>query len=331
MSAFQIKLNNEDLGITPLENIFINHYMLQAPGEYVKVYILGLKYAHNPSNSTISDEDIAKALNLNVSEIKKAWDYWEKMGIIKKNNDAIEFYNIKEILLTRDNKTPNNITVLSPKNLQNRAFLSNIERMVGRPLSFTEIQMIIDWMQNYKFTEETVNLLISYCLSKSKNSFKYMEKVALSWYQAGIRTAEDVEEYLKREDEKWDNYRKIMKFLGLKDTELTEPHIEKMDKWFFEWGFDLEVVLEACKTCILKLNKPNFIYIDKILSNWHKEGIKSIEDIHETEKDLPKSSKKSSKTKPKTPFHSSSERTYDMEELERRLLAYSRGELIENE
>ena len=33
---------------TPVENMFITEYMLRAPGDYVKVYIYGLRLCYHP-------------------------------------------------------------------------------------------------------------------------------------------------------------------------------------------------------------------------------------------------------------------------------------------
>ena len=41
MNKFEYLLNNEDMGASIVENIFINHYMPNADGEYVKVYLWG--------------------------------------------------------------------------------------------------------------------------------------------------------------------------------------------------------------------------------------------------------------------------------------------------
>ena len=67
---------------TSVENMFINEYMISAPGEYVKVYLFALMYAD--LGETISNEMIAKHLNIEHEDVLKAWTYWENMGVIRK-------------------------------------------------------------------------------------------------------------------------------------------------------------------------------------------------------------------------------------------------------
>ena len=61
--AFFIKQDeNWYLKDTGIENIFINEYMTQAPGDYVKIYILALMYAK--MGADISNEAIAKSVGV---------------------------------------------------------------------------------------------------------------------------------------------------------------------------------------------------------------------------------------------------------------------------
>ncbi len=69
MNKFEYLLNNEDMGASIVENIFINHYMPNADGEYVKVYLWGLKYAYYGMPVAMKDADIALL----------RWDCWKVM------------------------------------------------------------------------------------------------------------------------------------------------------------------------------------------------------------------------------------------------------------
>ena len=82
MSFYRDKTKDYFLLDTKVENMFINEYMVSAPGEYVKVYLFALMYAELEVD--FSNEDIAKQLSMDIEDVLKAWTYWEKMGIIKK-------------------------------------------------------------------------------------------------------------------------------------------------------------------------------------------------------------------------------------------------------
>ena len=55
---------------TPVENLFIQEYMLRAPGEYVKVYLYGLMQCYHPTQS-MSIEVMAKDLGISLSHYSK--------------------------------------------------------------------------------------------------------------------------------------------------------------------------------------------------------------------------------------------------------------------
>ena len=71
MNHFEFNAQSDDIRTTTVENAFLTHYMPQARGDYVKVYLYGLKCC--TLGQSFSDDDIAAALDLSVSDVKKAW------------------------------------------------------------------------------------------------------------------------------------------------------------------------------------------------------------------------------------------------------------------
>lgn len=65
--------------VTPVENLFIEEYMLRAPGDYVKVYIYGLRLCYHPVKEA-SVTSIARALGLEEKTVMDAFAYWERVA-----------------------------------------------------------------------------------------------------------------------------------------------------------------------------------------------------------------------------------------------------------
>ena len=139
MSTFMFK--NKNLGYTPVSNVFIDKYMTNARGEYVKVYLLGLKYCISGelgANSAI----IASTLSLLESDILNAWNYWSEVGVVKMYAiDNMGNYTIEFLDLTENMSPPvQNVDIL--KELDNSSIkdmLQDIEKLIGRTLSPKEI------------------------------------------------------------------------------------------------------------------------------------------------------------------------------------------------
>ena len=65
MSFRKKETSNYLLYDTEVENLFISEYAKAAPGDYVKVYLLGLMYANLAK--PLDNSDIAKAFGLSSS------------------------------------------------------------------------------------------------------------------------------------------------------------------------------------------------------------------------------------------------------------------------
>lgn len=339
MNYFRFRHYNEDLGHTPVENVFINHYMPEAPGDYVKIYILGLKCSFSQSNSYLSDDTIAKTVGLSVEEVKKAWKYWESQGIIRISQTAdedgsfIEYLDIKEIMLNikGEEKKPGKYSadriVQARQNNKIRDMFDYIRKISGRELSQNEIFTFLDWIDDFGFPPEVVVMITEDCYSRNKKDLPYLKQVARNWFDAGVDSREKATEYTNRHKEKWQKYGKVLNFLriGRQPTVVEE---EMLFKWFYEFSFSDEIVLKACELTAKTL-KPSFSYMDKTLSDWHEKDLRTIQEIEAYLLKTAKTPKKSAGKSPKNTFDNFSGRTYDPELLKQRLLKKSRGETID--
>ena len=72
--------------MTLVTNDFIDNYMIQANGEFVKVYLFLLRHLDDPCSSlTIST--IADCLNNTENDILRAFRFWESEGLLSLEKD----------------------------------------------------------------------------------------------------------------------------------------------------------------------------------------------------------------------------------------------------
>lgn len=324
MSTFMFKSNS--INYTPVNNIFIEKFMPTARGEFVKVYLLMLKYnvcGEIGVNSTIA----ATTLNLLESDIMNALNYWNDEGVInlvpvdKFGNFNIEFIDLSN---TESNNVPD-VNLLDELNKDSiRGTMKEIERILGRPLNPNEMENYLSWQNQFKFSPELILLLIEYCMSKGKSDYRYFEKVALGWYDSGVRTIEDAQTHIKQHEDKWIKYRQILSYLGIKDSEIMKPQQELLNKWINEWGFPVEVIEKSAKICFERLNRADFKYMDGILNSWNKDGIKTLNDVI-TKNNKGKFTKNTPKNQ-KGNFNNFEQRVYDFDSLERKLLGWDKND-----
>ena len=353
MSGIMLKAQNIHQH-TLINNLFIDHYMPRANGDYVKVYIYILRLVVS-GGSDFTTKQVARQMNLIESDVIRALKYWAKEKVIEVTFEddvltAIGFLSLEktEAVATGSQTTqkpsattpqqkekPAAKTVsiyerhqYSPEELilfkRNEEFLTLLhmtERYMGKTLSQPNINILTNLVDQLNMPIEVVEYLIEYCVSNNHRSFKYIESVALDWFDSGIKTVEAAKTHTSGYNK---NYYRIFKALGINNRQPIPDDMKYMDKWLNDYNFALEVIELACSKTITAINKPALSYVDTILTRWHNKGVKSLEAIEELDrsyrqnKDKSKDSK-TSQTKTKNKFHNHQQREYDFDDIDKRM------------
>ncbi|MBQ7792623.1 MAG: hypothetical protein IJ367_03940, partial [Clostridia bacterium] len=78
---------------------FFDKYLPTVNGDYLKIYLFGLKLCFE--NQSLTDGEIADALGILKADVKNAWHYWETEGLITVMEDgSVEFENPEEMNFT---------------------------------------------------------------------------------------------------------------------------------------------------------------------------------------------------------------------------------------
>ena len=124
--------------------------------------------------------------------------------------------------------------------------------------------------------KDLLEYLVEYCAQLGHTSIRYIETVALNWHEQGITTADEAKlasaAYTK------DAFA-VMKAFGLTERRPGVSEQKMMDKWFKEWGFSRELVMEACSRTLQSAHTPSFPYTDKILEAWKAQNVHSMADV----------------------------------------------------
>lgn len=201
-----------------------------------------------------------------------------------------------------------------------------LEAYIKRTLSSVEMNVVFFWIDELKFSKELAEYLIEYCVSGGHISLRYMEKVAINWAQQNISTVEQAKQISAFRSKA---YYTIVKSFGINGRNLTEIEIEFLTKWTKTYGFDLEIIQEACKRTISAIQKPSFEYADSILTSWKEKNVHTLTDISKADTDFNKTKKSASSANHITTnahrnkFNNFDQRTYDFDELEKLFLTTS--------
>lgn len=304
---------------TVISNAFIEHFMLDANGSYVKVYLYLSEYIQ-AGKTDISVSELADKMDSTERDIIRALQHWEKKGLIcitvdnEDNLISIDMYNPDDVYesIKKDTQTDEVIDDIASteqmpfsgtKETENRFLNSKpvtvshkqlkelasnqdfkwacqvIESFLERPFKPNEIELISYLYGTLHFSSDLLLHLYEYCISLGKSNSSYIQAVALAWHERGVKTPEDA----KKESTDYNTaHTAISKAFGL-GRPLAMIEKQFVEKWQKDWSIDLSVILEACNRTMLKIQKADFKYTDGILDNWHKSGIKTLLDVEKAD------------------------------------------------
>ena len=322
-----------------LDYEFIDHYMPEANGEYVKVYLLLLRCQASPDRElTISG--IADILDDTEKDVIRALKYWKKQGLLdyeiteeavssapRADAQAPEAANVQE----QAAPSPENVTRFrNRKELKELLFVA--EQYLGKTLSATDMKAITYFYDELGMSTDLIEYLIEYCVENGHKSMHYIQKVALSWADRKIRTPEEAKQsaafYSK-------SCYGVLKAFGITGRSPAASELAYIQRWSGEYGFSDELILEACNRTMNCIHQPSFDYAESILKSWLEGGAKNRKDVEaldlayqkekleRKEKRQGRSASSSAETpKPaRNRFNNFEGRTYeDMEDLTRRLI-----------
>ena len=345
------EVNEIDLGQTTIDNIFIDIFMPMANGLYVQVYLLGYRYACDmTSNPKFNNNSIARNLNIPLSDVLAAWDFWEEKKLVKKHknegsddfNFSIEFLDLKKIYMdnilnpNQSIKSDVNNIVSAGENLQVRKMFNCINQVVGRHLQPSEKISILDIMDKYNMSTDMILCAYEHVKEQTGTSkpVSYIEGIIRNWYDANLYTPEEVQNSFAERSKRFMMYKTVFNELGF-SRQPTRSEKELMDIWFDKYKFDIELILEACSKS-KNISNPSISYINGIVKSWNEKNIKTLEDLAASEEEFKRKSEtkksnsgtsKGNSQKVKTRFHNINQtfNKYSSDELEKILQESQKG------
>lgn len=350
--------SDRETTVTSVSNVFIDEYMSNANGEFVKIYLYLLR-CMNSSDATFSISAMADKFEHTEKDIKRALNYWERMHLLRLEYDSEK--NLTGVCFVDSNESSESESMESSSSvdmeedavlekvpatpalsISNRkqysadeimVFQKNddvaelifiMEKYLGRPLTSTDTNALLYWFDELGFSTDLIEYLVEYCVTKGHMSVRYMDKVALAWAESKVKTVEDAKKSTNLHSEL---YFAVLKAFGISGRNLVAAESGYIDKWKNTYGFSSELILEGCRRTMQAIHQPSFEYTDSILSSWRKNNISTLEDVQRSDEAFQKK-KSASATRQastengasKNKFNNFTQRSYNYDELEKMLL-----------
>lgn len=208
---------------TIVANEFIEKYMPDANGDYVKVYL----YLLRNKSEGVEVSAIAEILHLTEGDVRRAVKYWEDKGIVsvgrKKASSRTEETaaasgdsdaetaetagNVSdkaaeeskaEAALTEEISASERLKE-SYKNAEGRAIINSlkededfaqllfiVQKYLARLLKERDLEVLAYLYHGLKLPCEVIDYLTEYCAEHKHTNIRYIEKVGIDWAEAGI-------------------------------------------------------------------------------------------------------------------------------------------------
>ena len=262
--------------------------------EYLKIFEAGSKGIRIPSKEELEEarrilnaaNEIYKRRQIN-KEADESTQEGESESDIKKDEpvEALEEIKTDEKVEEKEEPKPEppklpdrslvDLTKLrSDEDFQELVFC--VQTYTEKIFTPTDTEKLAYLYDVIGMSKDLLEYIAEISVQKGKKNISYIEKIALSLHEKGITTVEEA----KEDNVKFYNEnRAVLKAFGIYDRVLAPVESRFVKKWFDEYCFSPEIVVEAISRTVLNTSSQSFTYADGILTRWYKENVRTLADI----------------------------------------------------
>lgn len=308
-SVSKISLHGSSyMDATLVSNRFIDYYMTNANESQIKIYLYLLRCIG--SNQNISVCSIADRFNYTEKDILRALMYWDRESLISLEFDSdnnvmgiclndILNNTIKSLDTVSSKATESPITEEAPvvakpfysldkmNEFKSREEVKQLifmtEHYMGKTLSLPDTNTLLYLYEELHFPVDLIEYLIEYCVNNNHKSMRYIEKTAFAWADQDIHTVKAAKANTNRFKKE---YFAVLKAFGISGRNPVDSDIDYIRRWTSEYGFDMDIIIEACNRTMKAIAKPSFGYADSILKNWKEKNVHHKSDVQELDENF---------------------------------------------
>lgn len=195
-----------DLGITPIENIFLNTYLQLATGDQIKLYLCLYHKAYQ-RHGEVDPDNLGEECGLSQEQIDEAMLYWMEQGLLRiaksEDKDVYVLLSLRELslgLVEPEEWAGEPVSNEVKENGENpvmthKEMCRQIEEIIETHLTPTEMIRLMDFISEFNISKELVVEGYLYSSSeRNKKNLNYVLSVLRNWALDGIRTVQDYQE-----------------------------------------------------------------------------------------------------------------------------------------
>ena len=242
------------------------------------------------------EKKLSKMSGVGMEKTRAALSFWRGAGVIENATEdtatPAEPEKVKaqekpkKKKLERSEELPSYTSEQISSLLESRkdtvTLINECQNIVGKIFNVHEINVLLGLVDYLTLDFEYIMMLLTYCVSTGKKSLHFAEKLAFSLYDAGICTAEQLSEELRRRELAAASEGKIRSLFGIGSRAFTSKEKKFISAWINEMGYGIEVITKAYEITADATGSASFPYANTILERWYAEGLRTIEEIEES-------------------------------------------------
>ncbi len=151
--------------------------------------------------------------------------------------------------------------------------LQTAEAKLGKSLSPADMAVYLYLYRDIGLPPEVILMVIGYAVKNGKAKLTYIEKTALGWADAGIKTMDAADKHLCYLERCETAFADVNDWLSLGIARPTLSQKQAACRWLYDWGLPREVIETAVRYTIDKIGKFQASYTDRVLERLHALGI----------------------------------------------------------
>ena len=317
-------------GIFPVPTAIVDENIRLASVVQLKVILYLLRHG---SMRQVTVKDISDALFLDSQDVADALLFWYERGIVIKDGDApapvvqstppqkeetkIELTpvtlkkDVQDIPISRPSheqiavrcKECEDITVL----------FREAQTALGKTIGYDGQSVLIMMYDSYGLPVEVILMAIEYAVSQGKASFSNIAKIGKKWSELEIDTLEGAMEYIEEHNVVNEVWHKLRLLTDITNKRPTQKQFGYLTAWVKQYGYDANMIFYAYEECVDRTGKMSMPYMDKIISAWYQNGVKTPLDIEAQRQKWIDSKAKTTKKEKDKPQHEQREASYDID------------------
>ena len=281
----------------------VDEFLKISSGEHVKVllciYCLG--------KNTVDTGEVSRMAGVSEQAVKEAVIHFSKLGVIsseeiaaaakpvsqtdsqsdiKNTESAADLKLIGGAEAIRGSKrdqskasrvrfTPKELAAMIEQDEELKSLIGDMEKLIAKPLTHSNLGDVVEMYEHMELSPASILMIAEYCKGLGRTQTAYILRVAQDWFEEGISGFEQIERKIITMSEYHSFENRIKQVLGLIGS-TTKKQREFFESWQL-MGFDEAMIRLAYEENMDRKNSYSLSYMNKILTEWDKKGIRTPE------------------------------------------------------